>query len=534
MEQETINLSDFVDIIRRRRWSFILPAGAIFLLAVLVALALSPVYKSTATILIEEQEIPSDFVITTVTSYVEQRLQSINQRIMSSTRLLRIIDRFNLYADIRDKRTTEEIVEKMREDVLLEPISTEVMDKRTGRATMATIAFTLSYQAKESPSTVQKVASQLTSLFLEENLKVRERQTSETSQFLREESERVKTQMDRIEAEIAAFKQAHINELPEMLQLNMQELSNIDRNMERLQENLRTLKQREGYLQAELSTTSPKWYQSWIAQKDEDVKRLEFLEVQLISLKTRYSDFYPDVIKTAQEIEIIKKRLDEAGVDYSRHGETVDETPENPAYISLSAQLGGVQSEIETINRQINNLENNAIRYKQRIAATPAVEETYNALLSRQANTRLKYNDLLQKTMEAEVAQGLEKDQKGERFTLIDPARLPEKPFKPNRLAIVLIGIVLGMGAGVGWAALREFTDDAVHNAEALTRSTGFPVLSGIPAIITPAEAERRLRMRRIKIIAAVAAVPLAIIIFHFFIMDLDIFWAKLMRRLAL
>jgi len=534
MEQETINLSDFTDIIRRRRWSFILPAGAIFLIAVLVALALSPVYKSTATILIEEQEIPSDFVITTVTSYVEQRLQSINQRIMSSTRLLGIIDRFDLYADVRDKRTTEEIVEKMREDVLLEPISTEVMDKRTGRATMATIAFTLSYEAKESPTTVQKVASQLTSLFLEENLKVRERQTSETSQFLREESERVKAQMDGIEAEIAAFKQAHINELPEMLQLNMQELSNIERNMERLQENLRTLKQREGYLKAELSTTSPKWHKSWIAEKDEDVKRLEFLEVQLISLKTRYSDEYPDVIKTVQEIDTIKQRLDEDGVDYSRQKDDEDDSPENPAYISLSAQLGGVQSEIETINRLIANLEGNAIQYKQRIVATPAVEETYNALLSRQANTRLKYNDLLQKTMEAEVAQGLEKDQKGERFTLIDPARLPEKPFKPNRLAIVLIGIVLGIGAGVGWAALREFTDDAVHNAEALTRNTGFPVLSGIPAIITPAEAEHRQRMRKIKMIAAVAAVPLAIVIFHFFIMDLDIFWAKLMRRLAL
>jgi protein tyrosine kinase modulator len=534
MEQEVINLSDFTDIIKRRRWSFIIPAGGIFLLAVLVALALAPVYKSTATILIEEQEIPSDFVVTTVTSYVEQRLQTINQRIMSTTRLLEIIDRFNLYAEERGKRSTEEIVGKMREDVFLEPISTEVMDKRTGRATMATIAFTMSYAAKESPATVQKVATQLTSFFLEENLKVRERQTSETSQFLRDETARVKRQLDQIETEIAAFKTSHMNELPEMLQLNMQELSNLDRNIERLQENLRTLNQREGYLEAELSTTSPKWHKSWIAEKDEDVKRLEFLEVQLISLKTRYSAEYPDVKKTVAEIETIKSRLDEAGVDYSRKQGANEETPENPAYISLAAQLGGVQSEIETITRQIANLEATAIIYKKRIAATPNVEETYNALLSRQANTRLKFNDLRQKTMEAVVAQGLEKEQKGERFTLIDPARLPEKPFKPNRLAIILIGVVLGIGAGVGWAALREFTDDAVQNAEALTRNTGFPVLSGIPAIITPAEEFHQQKMRRIRIIGAIAAIPVAIILFHFLIMDLDIFWAKLLRRLAL
>lgn len=534
MEQETIDLRDFTDIIKRRRWSFIIPAGGIFLLAVLVALALAPVYKSTATILIEEQEIPSDFVVTTVTSYVEQRLQTINQRIMSTTRLLEIIDRFNLYAEERGKRTTEEIVGKMRKDVLLEPISTEVMDKRTGRATMATIAFTMSYAAKESPATVQKVATQLTSFFLEENLKVRERQTSETSQFLRDETARVKRELDQIETEIAAFKTAHMNELPEMLQLNLQELSNLERTVERLQENLRTLKQREGYLQAELATTSPKWYRNWIAEKDEDVKRLEFLEVQLISLKTRYTDEYPDVVKTAAEIDTIKTRLDAAGVEYSRNRGKEEEKPENPAYISLSAQLGGVQSEIATINRQMANLEETAREYKKRISATPNVEETYNALLSRQANTRLKFNDLRQKTMEAEVAQGLEKEQKGERFTLIDPARMPEKPFKPNRLAIVLIGLVLGIGAGVGWAALREFTDDAIQNAEALTHQTGFPVLSGIPAIITPAEAFHQQKMRRIKIIAAIAAIPVAIVLFHFFIMDLDIFWAKLARRLAL
>ncbi|MDJ0884308.1 MAG: GNVR domain-containing protein [Desulfobacterales bacterium] len=532
MEQENIDLGELKNIIVRRRWSFIVPAGVVFFLALVLALALPPVYKSTSTILIEEQEIPADYVITTVTSYVEQRLQTINQRIMSTTRLLEIIDRFNLYANLREKRTTEEIVAEMREDVMLEPISTEVVDKRTGRDMTATIAFTLSYEAKEDPATVQRVATQLTSLFLEENLRVRERQTMETSQFLKDETERVKAQLEATEAEIAAFKKDHINKLPEMLQLNIQKLSDTERNIERLQENLRALKEKEGYLQSELATTPQEWYQNWIAQKDEDVKRLEYLEVELISLKTRYSDEYPDVIKTRQEINRIKERLDAAGVDYSRKKE--EDKPENPAYINLSAQLSGARSEIDTVQRMIAINEGTAEKYRKRIAATPAVEEVYTELLSRQTNIRAKYNDLLQKTMEAEVAHGLEKGQKGERFTLIDPARLPEKPSKPNRLAIVLIGIVLGIGAGVGWAALREFTDDAVRNAEILTRQTGFPVLSGIPLIVTPAEAARRLMMRKVKIITAAAAIPVGIIIFHFLIMDLDIFWAKLIRRLAL
>ena len=216
--------------------------------------------------------------------------------------------------------------------------------------------------------------------------------------------------------------------------------------------------------------------------------------------------------KTRQEIDDLKQRLDAEGVDYVRkRGNNEEEKPENPAYISLAAQLSGVRSEIDTINRMIANFETTATDYKKRIAATPAVEENYNALLGRQANTRLKYNDLLQKTMEAEVAQGLEKDQKGERFTLIDPARLPEKPFKPNRWAIVLIGLVLGIGTGVGFAALKEITDTAAYTPETLTRQTGGPVLAAIPVIVTAADAARRKRRGRIKIVAFIVlliAVP--------------------------
>ena len=141
---------DYMKILKRRKWSLILPALLVFLTAVAVALALPSIYKSTSTILIEEQDIPADFVMATVTSYVEQRLQSINQRIMSYTRLSEIIQRFDLYPELRDKRTAEEIVEQMIEDTALEPVSTEVVDRRTGRPMSATIAFTVSYRGEKS------------------------------------------------------------------------------------------------------------------------------------------------------------------------------------------------------------------------------------------------------------------------------------------------------------------------------------------------------------------------------------------------
>jgi uncharacterized protein involved in exopolysaccharide biosynthesis len=140
----------------------------------------------------------------------------------------------------------------------------------------------------------------------------------------------------------------------------------------------------------------------------------------------------------------------------------------------------------------------------------------------------------MRKHMEARVAQGLEKEQKGERFTLIEPPRLPEKPFKPNRMAIMLIGMVLGVGAGIGLTALREFSDDAVRDGDSLTMMTQFPVLAGIPEIMTAKDITRRRTKRFIWAATAVGVMVIGLVVFHFLVMDLDIFWAKLMRKLAI
>ncbi len=395
----------------------------------------------------------------TVTSYAEQRLQSINQRIMSSTRLLEVINRFGLYQDLRDKWSTEEIVAKMREDTQMEPISAEVIDRRSGRPGEATIAFTLSYEGKDTPQKVQQVANVLTSLFLDENLQVRTRQTRETTQFLEDELKRVRTSLDDLEGRVAVFKEKNINTLPELMQVNLQTLNNLERNIELLQEQLRSQKEREGRLEGELANVSPE-----LEATQKDRLRLEELKVELVYLKSRFTDEYPDVRKAEAEIAKLERQLAEGGGS----GRT---KPDNPAYITLASQLSSSRAEIRSIQTQIRNLNTKAETYRRYIETTPKVEESYNAILSERDNTKAKHDDLMQKLMEARVSQGLETEQKGERFTLIDPARLPEKPFKPNRLAILLIGVVLGIGAGIGFAALREFSDTSVRGIEHLSQS---------------------------------------------------------------
>ena len=234
--------------------------------------------------------------------------------------------------------------------------------------------------------------------------------------------------------------------------------------------------------------------------------------------------------KTRAEIAHLEKQL--AATEAARKSDK--KQPDNPAYINLKAQLTNVRAEIDLLQHQIKELELSAGEFRRRIAATPNVEEAYNALIADRKNTQAKFDDLMRKHMEAGVAQGLEKEQKGERFTLIEPARLPETPVKPNRLAIMLIGLVLGVGSGIGLAALREFSDDSVRSPEQLELVTKFPVLAGIPPIITRKDISRR-RWKRVALATGTIGVIVAgVVVFHLMVMDLNVFWAKLMRRLPI
>ncbi len=497
----------------------IVPALLVMLVTGVVALLLSSIYKSSATILIEEQDIPADFVMSTVTGYAEQRIQSTQQRIMSTSKMVDVINRFNLYSEYVDRWSTEEIVDKMREDIHLDLISVDTIDRRTGRPTAATIAFTLSYEGKQA-STVQRVADTLVSLFLSENLQVRQRQTTETTEFLEEETQRVRDQLEAVEKKITDFKARHINSLPEMLQINLQSMDKTESGIQRINEQIRSLREREGYLETQLASIPE--------MEDPEKERLRTLELELVNLKSKFTDNYPDVKKLRSEIAELEKRMAEkAAIPAAQRLQ-----PDNTAYITLASQLSSTRAEIKSLLQQKMDMEAKAGTYRLRIETTPRIEQEYNSLVIDRNNTRAKYEDLSRKVMEANVSLGLEKEQKGERFTLIDPARLPEKPFKPNRLAICLIGLVLGIGSGVGVAALREFSDQSIHSPMDLAKVSSLPLLVSIPNIMTP----RDRRNRGLKFLswgfAGLLLLAIAVYAFHTMMMDLNVFWAKLMRQM--
>ncbi len=528
MQNIPLTPGDYWEIVKRRKWGFVLTAVMVLIICGATAFLLPSIYRSYATIMIEEQQIPSDFVMTTVNTYAEQRVENIKQRVMSFTQLWDIITRFNLYPDLREKWTPEEVVEKMREDVGVATISAEIFDRRSGKATVITTAFTVSYEGKK-PKAVLQVTDTLTSLFLEQNLQVRQQRVTETSDFLAAEAERVNEELAVADRLVSEFKEKNINQLPELFQVNVQGLNGVERILERLNSELGTLEERQGYLEVQLVNTTP--YLEDLADKRRNQAKIKDLQVQLAGLRQRYSDHYPDVGLLEAQIQQLKMQKEAQAAQKSDSLPSF-ESADNPAYVTLSSQLAGVEVDIEGVKKQIASYEERAEMYRLRIESSPRVEEEYMTLVNRRNALQVKFNDLNQKHQEARVAQELEKDQKGERFTLIEPARLPEKAHKPNRLAILLIGGVLAIGAGVGFGALREFTDQSTRSIDHLMALTGAPVFTGIPPIVT-ADEKRRKRIRRLRnwLVLAVALV-LAVIVFHYFIMDLDIFWAKVGRRL--
>ena len=351
MEEEAKTVHDYLVVLKRRKKSLILPALIVICIAFIVALAYPREYRSMATILVEEQELPVDFVRTTVTGYAEQRLQTLNQRIMSSVKLIEIINRFNLYEDLRKKLTMEEILDIMRRNIKFGTISADVVDpRRGGPASPITIAFTLSYDGR-SPQVVQQVTGALSSLFLEENLKIREERSLGASKFLGEETVTAQKQLADLDAKIARYKEKHTTELPELLQVNLSSLDRIDSQIVMLKQQMTTLKEKEGFYRAQLATIPTD-------TASQDRMLLKELRAKLTQLQSRFSDKHPDVKKTNAEIAELKKRLSisestqGAGAGGLKTTFSPLDQPDNPAYVNLASQLVSTEAEMETLRRQ--------------------------------------------------------------------------------------------------------------------------------------------------------------------------------------
>jgi hypothetical protein len=211
-----------------------------------------------------------------------------------------------------------------------------------------------------------------------------------------------------------------------------------------------------------------------------------------------------------------------------------DEKPDNPAYINLITRITAVELEIESLLDERKKVERRKREYDTKIERAPLVEKEYLELTRDYENARAKHSEIMNKLLTAKISQGMEQTQRGERFTIAEPAQLPEKPFKPNRIAIILLGFVLALGAGVGFAAVREAVDRSVKTADELNSITGIPVFSVVSLMETDEERRARLIRRILLVATAIGVIVVALLLVNQFVMPLDILWEKVQRRLAM
>ncbi len=313
MLEQTQDIRFYLSILKARKKYFIFPTLAVLLVTIAIAWSLPPIYESTSTILIEEQQIPPDFVRSTVTGFADQRIQSLTQQILSRTKLWEIIQQFNLYPEMREKFTREEILEAMRDNIKFQTISADVGDRprtRTARASTAaiTIAFSISYRGK-NPDVVQKVTGTLGSQYLEQNLKIREAQAKSTTQFLEAELKELQERIQTLGDQITAFKGEHEGLLPELQQFNRSEAERLEREIKQVDISIWAVDDRKIYLEGQLATINPDApIISSTGERLLDPKtRLQALEVALADLQSKFSEDHPDIRKVRREMAELEK-----------------------------------------------------------------------------------------------------------------------------------------------------------------------------------------------------------------------------------
>ncbi|WP_194788860.1 GumC family protein [Pseudomonas sp. UFMG81] len=512
-----MSVKDYLAIIKDR--ALLLGVSIVVILAATVAVAVSvpPIYQATGTILVESQQISPELVSANNNSFADERIEVIRQRVMTRENLLRIMDKYGLFADRGRQLSETDKIDQMRNAIVVSTVSTFV--KGRGETT---VAFNVSFEHKR-PEVAKEVASELVTLFLNENMKQRTERASETTEFLTQEANKLGAELATLENQLADFKQAHANALPENQALRMSMLSRselefreVDRDYKSAQEELR-------YLEVELSAAN-----AGLAAKTDgarpgasDPQDLPSLKAEYARLLTRYTPAHPDV-------QAVKRKIDAFQATGSKDS--------GASSVSLDVsrartKLVAAQDRIASLAEQKRQLSKKIEGYEADILEAPQVERGLVTLLRDHDNARKKYEEIRAKEMGAKITESLEQENKAERFVLLEPPLMPEKPVKPNRKKIVALGLVLAPAGGAALVMLLEMLNQRVRGVGALESVLGQRVLVAVPFIATHAEQARRKKLRVWAVIAALVMAAILMLLVHVLYMPLDLLLIKTMAR---
>ena len=617
--EQSFNLPQAWSAVRRRAPPALITLFAVAAGAITAAFVWPPTYESTGTILIEQQELPSDLVRSTVSTYASQRIQETAQRVMTTENLIGIIQRYDLYSELRKREPREEVVAAMRKATSLQMISADVIDPRNGTPTKATIAFSLTYSNRSAQLAAQ-VANELVSLYLQQNIETRQKTAQDAVNFLQSESSRLTRDIDAQQAKIAAFKRKNENDLPELSQLNLTDLNQTQNEILETDTQIQSFEQQLIFLDSQLAQINPtaqvydstgqrvqspedllKSLRSQYArdsalyapdfpdvlrekreiaaleksthgEKPESVlndyrRQLEDAQTQLDDARHRYAPDHPDVIRLSKVVDSLQQKVREgerttggssasgaaaaphavAGTATAGQGATTPSAgaapnpsifdpnadADNPTYVQLRTQREAAVNQKKALEDKRAALQARYDDYQRRLARTPAVEREYSEMLRDLTSDQNDYTDIRRKLMEADVADNLETERKGERFTLIEPPLVPEEPASPNRPLIIIFGCVAAFALALGMVSMLESTDGSVRSREDLQQLVSVPPLAIIPIMLTSLDLAARRRRRWYTLGGTAATLVLAVLAVHLFYRPLDVLWAIALRHLG-
>lgn len=480
---------DYMAILRRRLWVILVPAVLGPILALAVAFFLPQKFESRTLILVEQQKVPEDFVKSVVVDELNNRIATIRELVFSRTRLQPLIEKFGLYREQQGKAPMEDLVMQLRRDIDVTPIKPVVRGR-----TEVIPGFFISVSASEA-RTAQQVCAEMTSMFMEENLRSREQRALGTTEFLTKQLEDARLRLDDQDKKLAAFKQRYVGQLPGQEDMNMKLLMGMNTQLEAVTQVLNRAQQDKTYMESLLAQQIAAWDATQTGTNPETMEQqLQKMESEFVTLQARYTADHPDVIKAQNDIAQMRKKIQEAKSSQAPAPDPAETSRLNePAQITqLRNQIHQAGVIIREKTREQDQLQQQIKVIQARVQLSPIVEQQYKEL-TRDYETALEfYNDLLKKKQESEIATDMERRQQGEQFRVMDPANLPEKPSFPDRLKFAGGGLGGGLALGLGLALLLEMLDKSLRTERDVEALLGVPTLALLPVVATQSSGRRR------------------------------------------
>ena len=521
-------LFDYLVIFWHRKFYF-LAAFVAILAGTLISIQIIPAnYRSTATILVEQQEIPEDWVDTSVRSFADERIELILKRVMTEENVLKVIDKLNLVEGAastgssevdmeKDADAKKRMIKRIRSNLRVVKERAEISDPRD-RVKQATIAFNVTFSDPD-PNTATRVVEEIASLFLEENVKTRSQAASDTRRFLQNELEKIASELVTVEKKIALFKEGNRGSLPEEQELNVRLLQSAETQIVAIEQNIRSMEERRAFLQTSLEMTSR---MASTFRNDEDEtslppeQRLMELEARYKNLRAKYSNSHPDVVRVKRELSEIRTQIAE-NITSTQSTPAVD-----PTIVRMKADLDAAAADSQSLKEQKERLNQKVIRLEELIAKAPEVEREYQILVRERENLIRDHDEAQDKISEARLAESLEVEQKGERFTLLESPRTPNRPDDPDPRKLFGLGLILSFFGGFGAIVTVEKIDERVRSPGQMEMVTGLPVLSVVPYIRNQDDKKRTIRVVIVTLLVLTLAGVAAAYLIHNYYKPLD------------